>query len=218
MLTVSVLFSFMLLSGSFTYFPVIIGLVEEARQNFASASVDKELPLPPLPPPLPRTQPQSRASRLPRRVLAASQIFQSDENGNITPMTDQSMLSNNNNSAFLTAHDIAVPSTPAPAIARKFSPDTSCAPSESLGGPSQAQIPDIQTPSRQRRRATVSTGSPMPSRIDAKASPSTRKEKSKSQSNLLDMHIVPIADLEAELNKSMPFVIVTSRLSANYLS
>jgi len=196
---------------------MIIEVVEEAKQNFASASVDKELPLPPLPPPLPRTQPHSRTSRLPRRVLAASQIFQSDENGNITPMTDQSMVSNSN-SAFLTAHDIAVPSTPAPVVTRKLSPDTSSAPTENR---SQAQIPDVQTPSRQRRRATVSTGSPMQGRtdgLDAKGSASTRKEKSKSQSNLLDMHIVPIADLEAELNKSKPFVIVTSWLSTNRLS
>ncbi|KAF8879081.1 hypothetical protein CPB84DRAFT_317690 [Gymnopilus junonius] len=81
-------------------------VVEDAKQNFASSSVPKELPLPPLPPPLSRNTSQNRTSRLPRRVLAASQIFQADENGNITPMVDQSMVSTYNTSAFLSPDDL----------------------------------------------------------------------------------------------------------------
>ncbi|KAJ3503995.1 hypothetical protein NLJ89_g8175 [Agrocybe chaxingu] len=73
-------------------------VVEDAKQNFASSTAAKDVPLPPLPPPLSRNGSNTRPSRLPRRVLAASQIFQSDENGNITPMMDQSMMSANTSS------------------------------------------------------------------------------------------------------------------------
>ena len=83
--------------------------------------------------------------------------------------------------------------------------------------PIRMQIPEIHTPSRQRR-ATVSTRSPEPaesqvrpvfddapllSQVDG-GSPSKRKEKSKSHGNLFQRHIAPILVLEAELSKTPP--------------
>ena len=161
---------------------VFIEVVEDAKQNFAAASsTTKDLPLPPLPLPLSRNLSQSRTSRLPRRVLAASQIFQEDENGNLSPMGDQTM-----NSMYLTAMDtskasispVADPSSPVSAPLVSGGSMTSVEPvvssalavkpttndvQEECGGKSQLhmRIPEIHTPSRQRR-ATVSTRSPEP--------------------------------------------------------
>lgn len=127
-------------------------------------------------------------------------------------MIDQTM-----NSAYLTATDISKgsirsPSTPAPAQLATPGKHTSPLPSE---GPSQLQIPEICTPSRQRR-ATVSTRSPEPAEpsFDLEiegGSPSKRKEKSKSHGNLFQFqkHIAPISFLEAELNKGSPIMIFT---------
>lgn len=61
-------------------------------------------------------------------------------------------------------------------------------------------IPEIHTPSRQRR-ATVSTGSPGATLDIDSRSPSKRREKSKSHGNLFQKHITPVSLLEAELNK-----------------
>jgi serine/threonine-protein kinase GIN4 len=161
-------------------------------------SPPKEVALPPLPPPA-RNTPANRSSRIPRRVLAASQIFQSDEHGNITAMVDQSMASNN--SGFLTANDILVSSTPAPTAATAAT--TLTGPELPVETKNQFQIPEVNTPSRQKRRATVSIISPASERPESFVGASSRKEKSKSQTNLLDKHIVPISVLEAEMNKSM---------------
>jgi len=189
---------------------IMIEVLEEAKQNFAAASAPKDVPPPALPPPLSRNTPANRSTRLPRRVLAASQIFQSDENGNITAMVDQSMASYN--SGFLTANDILISSTPAPTPATKTVISTGAEiPVETQN---QFQIPEINTPSRQKRRATVSIGSPATKRpVDT----SPRKEKSKSQTNLLGMHIVPISVLEAEMNKST-FMSDVGRYVANRYS
>ncbi|KAF9525503.1 hypothetical protein CPB83DRAFT_545339 [Crepidotus variabilis] len=183
-------------------------VVEDAKQNFASASPQEDIPLPPLPAPLSRNASQSRTSRLPRRILAASQIFQADENGNITQMVDQSMASNDN-SVFLTANELIPPTPAIKHLAKKSTGQVSEIVEEISEGPSQIQIPEIHTPSRQRRRATVSIGSPtaqekMAGSSELDLSPSKRKEKSKSQSNIFQMHIAPISMLEAELAKSKP--------------
>ncbi|KAF9483411.1 hypothetical protein BDN70DRAFT_318045 [Pholiota conissans] len=198
-------------------------VVEDAKQNFAAASAPQDIPLPPLPLPLSRDRSQTRPTRLPRRVLAASQIFQADENGNITPMPmDQSM----NNSAYLSATDISrgsilppkTPKTPAtPAQLATPEKQTSPLPVEG-NSQSQLRIPEIYTPSRQRR-ATVSTGSPGQAEttrtfdLDIEGgSPSKRKEKSRSHGNLFQRHIAPLSLLEAELNK-VPPPAPTPRLS-----
>ncbi|CAA7265469.1 unnamed protein product [Cyclocybe aegerita] len=199
-------------------------VVEDAKQNFASSTAAKDVPLPPLPPPLSRNGSNTRPSRLPRRVLAASQIFQSDENGNITPMIDQSMMSANT-SSFLSPNDVsristgpASPTTPNTSIAQgsllpakttTMTPQATTSPlpkNIESQGRSSLQIPEIHTPSRQRR-ATVTTRSPEPADpvLDdlEGGSPSKRKEKSKSHGNLFQRHIAPLSFIEAELAKPL---------------
>lgn len=178
----------------------ITEVVEDAKQNFASSSSAHDLPLPPLPLPLACNASQNRSSRLPRRVLAASQIFQADENGNVSPM-DQTMLSTAN-SMYLTPSDTSRGTNPLPADT--FTEPKS--PSLSQGKKNHLQVPEIHTPSRQRR-ATVSTRSPESSDqvSGIEGSPSKQKERSRSYGNLFQMHIAPISLLEAELSKSVLF-------------
>ena len=177
----------------------ITEVVEDAKQNFASTSTAQDLPLPPLP--LPLTCNVSRSSRLPRRVLAASQIFQADENGNVSPM-DQTMLSTVN-STYLSANDTSRDTIPTPTDTFD-DPNTPSSPRQGKKG--LMQIPEIHTPSRQRR-ATVSTRSPEPSEqvSGVEGSPSKWKERSRSYGNLSQMHIAPISLLEAELSKGLIF-------------
>ena len=179
----------------------ITEVVEDAKQNFASTSTAQDLPLPPLPLPFSCSASQNRPSRLPRRVLAASQIFQADENGNVSPM-DQTMLSTAN-STYLSANDTSRGTNPPPTetFAEFKYPS-----SPSQGKKSHLQVPEIHTPSRQRR-ATVSTQSPEPSEqiSGIEGSPSKQKERSRSYGNLFQMRIAPISLLEAELSKSVLF-------------
>jgi serine/threonine-protein kinase GIN4 len=120
----------------------------------------------------------------------------------------------NNNSTFLTADDIVFPSTPAPVVPAKDKAPidpTNKAFDRPAEETYQFQVPEIHTPSRQKRRATVSVTSPVAveklapeaTTSDLGASPSKRREKSKSHSDLLNKRIVPMAVLEAEINKSM---------------
>ena len=164
-------------------------VVEDAQQNFASSSTHQLAPLPPLPlAPLTHStssnRETNRSSRLPRRMLAASEIF-TDDTAEYTA---------NSTGAFATANTTTV---------------TDDVPS---GGPSQI-LPEIQihTPSRQRR-ATVSGRSPeAPLNLDLSfetGSPSKRREKSKSHGNLFQRHIAPVSFLEAELNKRMHFMFL----------
>jgi len=161
--------------------------------NFASSS-RHDAPLPPLPLPLSRNASGNRgnrSTRLPRRVLAASQIF--DENG--TSPVDQSMATTAP-SSFVGVNT---------STAESSWTDATSPPADK----SQFLIPEIHTPSR-RRRATVSTRSPepvSPAPADTGGSPSKRKEKSKSHANLFQLHIAPLSLLEAEINKRM-FLIV----------
>jgi len=151
-------------------------VVEDARQSFASTSTQMT-PLPPLPiAPVSRSY---RSSRLPRKVLAASEIF-SDE----TEQGQNQTMS----SAYATANNTAT-----------LEEGITCS-----EGTSQL-LPVLRTPTR-KRRATVSTRSPEPIEtqntfdIDAE-SPSKRKEKCRSHGNLFQLHITPISMLELELEK-----------------
>ena len=175
-------------------------MVEETCQNFASTSVTTPAPLPLAPlsrsssqyhgtlnTPMPGIQNNinnnsfnaSRSSRLPRRLLPANEIF-----------------------AVSTDPDAPL----SPAQSRGEDPSTSFsythAPESVPGLPSISAI--MQTP--RRRRATISTRSPAQTTTGPTASgifdgsPSKRREKSKSQSNL-DRHIQDVSKLESELNR-----------------
>ena len=176
----------------------ITEVVEDAKQNFASSSSAQDLPLPPLPLPLARNASQNRTSRLPRRVLAASQIFQSDEDGNVSPM-DQSMVSTGN-STYLSVNNTSRCGIKSPPV-DTFTGAQSPSPNQTK---SHLHVPEIHTPSRQRR-ATVSSRSPEATKqvFDGEGTPSKQKERSRSYGNLFQMHIAPISVLEAELSKSV---------------
>lgn len=157
-------------------------VVEDARQTFASSSTHELATLPSLPvAPLSRSASHNRtnrSSRLPRKVLAASQIFTDDDDRSAFDLS-------NITGSYATANNTTT---------------------EQSEGRSLLQLPVIYTPSRPRR-ATVSICSPektlqTPPDMDIETgSPSKRREKSKSHGNLFQLHIAPISFLEAEINK-----------------
>jgi serine/threonine-protein kinase GIN4 len=157
--------------------------VEDARQNFASSNVTR---LPPLPlAPLSRSGSQSRGSRLPRKPLAANQIFASDG------VVDQSTSFCDPGVDKSVAFERPLPLLPLDTSGLTMADGT------------------MRSPPRQRR-ATVSTRSPEPVNADNDCdpligSPSKRKEKSRSQGNLMQP-ISPISQLEYELQRrEIPF-------------
>ncbi|KAI0081624.1 hypothetical protein K474DRAFT_1671815 [Panus rudis PR-1116 ss-1] len=182
-------------------------VVEETRQSFAASS--GSMTLPPLPVAPARSRDRSnlsgsgqglnksqRSNRVPRRILAANQIFVDEyQSGEISPgFTSTEYLSSAPPSApplnvSFALTDITIPTIPDEQSKLMQSPTSVTA----------VQMP--QTPSR-ARRATVVTRSPEPKgqkpelKIDVE-SPS-HKEKSKSQ-NDLGRAITPIHQLEFEL-------------------
>jgi hypothetical protein len=156
-------------------FSDIAEVVEDARQNFASSS--REItPLPPLPlAPLSRATSQTyRSSRLPRKVLAASQIFAdpADESQNMSSL------------------DAAATSTVANA-------DLSEGTSQTLTRP---RTPTRQ----RRATVSARSPEPADASFDIEmetGSPSKRKEKSRSHADLLERRITPVAQLELEIAK-----------------
>ncbi|KAG6853053.1 hypothetical protein C0991_007197 [Blastosporella zonata] len=158
-------------------------VVEDARQTFASSSTHELKTLPSLPvAPLSRSQTRSnRSSRLPRKILAASQIFANpnDPSYNLSSVTN--------------SYATATESSADPAADR-----------------SQLQLPEVQTPRKRRatvsicspEKAPKTLASPQP--VTGSPSPSKRREKSKSHGNLniFQLHIAPISMLDAELNKT----------------
>ncbi|KAF7980025.1 hypothetical protein HWV62_40146 [Athelia sp. TMB] len=149
-------------------------VVEHARQNFVSASTVSVAPLP-VPPSRSSSQNRTtRSSRLPRKVLAASQIFS----------PDASCEASTSLSTFLAADPSSFDKT-LPTI-----------PSETT------DFIAMSTPPR-RRRATITTRSPELKKqesFDIDASPSKRRGKARSQGNLL-RPIETIERLELELQK-----------------
>ncbi|KAI0038637.1 hypothetical protein FA95DRAFT_1684578 [Auriscalpium vulgare] len=171
-------------------------VVEDARQNFASSSVAH---LPPLPiAPISRSTSHrtnlrdlsNRSSRLPRKILAASQIFSTDGDGELSPadqsfsFMSSSVLSASQNSTNV--NRTRMPEHTLPVI-----------PSEE---PTRATM-SMESPLRMRR-ATVMGRSPEKSlSLDIETgSPSRRKEKSKSQ-NDLQRAITPVSRLTFELER-----------------
>jgi len=171
------------------------GVVEETRHNFAFASrTITPPPMLPLSPPISRSNSQvhglnaSRSSsRFPRRVLAANEIFCNDPDAPLSP--GRSPLADHSNS-FL-GH---------------MSPNDT-------GFPHSAVLPAINVPAHtpRKRRATISTRSPKVDEndIDTLASPSKRREKSRSQGNL-DRHIRPMDKLELDLARGRFFACAMS--------
>ncbi|KAJ6585267.1 hypothetical protein B0H19DRAFT_1368651 [Mycena capillaripes] len=152
-------------------------VVEDARQNFASSS--REItPLPPLPlAPLSRATSQThtyRSSRLPRKVLAASQIFAdpADSSYNMSSMN-------------------------AVATSTVANTDFSEGASQILAG---LHTPTRQ----RRATVSARSPEPADASFDIDmetGSPSKRKEKSRSHADLLDRRITPVAQLELEISK-----------------
>jgi hypothetical protein len=163
------------------------GVVEETRQNFAFASTSiAPPPALPLSPPISRSNSQAlnanasrSSSRLPKRMLAANEIFCNDPNAPLSPGRSALADQTNSFSGYM-SHD-------------------------NSGFSQRAGVPTInvlaQTPRRQRR-ATISTRSPKVDEndIDGLGSPSRRREKSRSQGNL-DRHIRPVDKLEFDLTR-----------------
>ena len=169
--------------------------MEETCQNFASTSVTTPAPLPLAPlsrssshhgilnTPTPAAHSSfnaSRSSRLPRRLLAANEIFAEPTDPD-APLSPAQSHGEDSSTSFSYIH---APESSVPVL------------------PSISVI--MQTP--RRRRATISTRSPAQTRTGSGSSgvfdgsPSKRREKSKSQSNL-DRHIQDVAKLEFELNR-----------------
>ncbi|KAG2360673.1 hypothetical protein BDR07DRAFT_1411994 [Suillus spraguei] len=171
-------------------------VVEETRQNFAFASTSiTSPPALPLSPPISRSNSQAlnsrSSSRLPKRMLAANEIFCNDPDAPLSP--GRSALGDQTNS-----------------FSRCMSPDDSRF-AQRTGMPTINML--AQTPRRQRR-ATISTGSPKVDEndMDGLGSPSKRREKSRSQGNL-DRHIRPVDKLEFDLTRETA-AAPTPRLSA----
>lgn len=181
-------------------------VVEDARQNFA-ASNNGSGPLPPLPvAPISRRASltrTNRSSRVPRKILAANQIF---VDGYESGVLDRSISSADRTSSYSTVNNSGANATSV--LMNQTLPTI---PSEQPSRVDQVDSPAVpQTPSR-KRRATVVTRSPEPNRnalvqdidpVSPYTSPSKRREKSKSQNDLA-RPITPVMKLEFELERRM---------------
>ncbi|KAH8082009.1 hypothetical protein BXZ70DRAFT_631704 [Cristinia sonorae] len=220
-------------------------VVEDARQNFNASTTAG--PLPPLPVApvsrpklnastnskatneLSRSQ-RSNTSRVPRKILAANQIFVNEyESGMIdsaapSPLAssfDLGTSSQNYSSSFA-----AAPRSPQEkSFANSTLPTIPSEDERSRVVPSVV----VSTPAKSRaRRATVVTMSPEPKAKPAQrpslevdtaitSSPSKRREKSRSQNDLshLGRTITPVTQLEFEIERlSKPTPPANTRLSA----
>ncbi|KAJ8080316.1 hypothetical protein AAF712_015316 [Marasmius tenuissimus] len=157
-------------------------VVEDARDSFTTGTPTT---LPPLPlPPASRSR-SNRSSRLPRRVLAANEIF-----------SDTSMLDTSTADQSMTSYVTSITTSPAPTKSTKPTEEKDQSP---------AAVPESHSTPNRQRRATVSILSP-PEHVasdifELNDSPSRRKEKSKSHGNLLQRHIAPPSELAAALNQ-----------------
>ncbi|KAH6912813.1 CAMK/CAMKL/MARK protein kinase [Coprinopsis sp. MPI-PUGE-AT-0042] len=177
-------------------------VVEEAQAEFAAMAPKKEYSLPPAP--LPSSRPQARrkrSTRLPRKLLAASQIF--DENGQPSPVTSPAPPSS-----------YSGPGTPRSGSTAPTTQNTSVVTSPPSAISTNFVIPEILTPSKQKRRATVSARSPGPlisgkfaEDMDSSMStselrsPPNNMKRNQSQSTLAKLGIMPLA-LDADGKKS----------------
>ncbi|KAL1950380.1 hypothetical protein VTO73DRAFT_5504 [Trametes versicolor] len=190
-------------------------VVDEARQNFAASTSSG--PLPPLPvAPVSRrssyTSRSARANRMPRKIMAANQIFVNEyESGVFDRSTLSASASPLPSPSFLNTMNFAEHSLPTipSEMPSRVSHDNDVEHSRSYMGeeqPGRASTSALavpETPSR-KRRATVVTRSPEMKRktpsLEIDTSPSKRREKSKSYSELV-RPITPITKLEFELER-----------------
>ncbi|KAL1702744.1 kinase-like domain-containing protein [Schizophyllum commune] len=152
-------------------------VVQDAKLKFEAERVE---PLPPMPlSPASRsgsTHYTQRSSRVPRKIPAAYQIFaDGTEDGAANTNTKRNSL----------ATSMASMAASAPGHSQTVNERSR----------SVLVVPEIVTPSRQRR-ATVSE-----TMDQVNESPLSRKEKSKSQGDLFQRRIAPLAKLELELER-----------------
>ncbi|KAI0826825.1 hypothetical protein BC628DRAFT_1410038 [Trametes gibbosa] len=186
--------------------------------NFAASSSTSSTPLPP-PPPIASvsrrssyTNRSARANRVPRKILPANQIFVNEyEAGSaydrstsmspsMSPLPSPSFLNT------LNFADHSLPTIPSELPSRVSHDESRDQDQSRTSAAAGASLVVPETPTR-RRRATVVTRSPETKREKAKPSlellelsPSKRREKSKSHSDLV-RPITPISRLEFELER-----------------
>ncbi|OCH84370.1 kinase-like protein [Obba rivulosa] len=177
-------------------------LVEDTRQNFAATTSVPPAPLPISPvsrrPSITRSN--RSTGRMPRKILAASEIFADVSQiveGELSPRSDSVFPTSPMGWSREDKTNLDVLEHTLPTI-----------PSEQPSTASPVQSPMPETP--RRRRATVVTRSPEPAherkasldlQVDTTSpSPSKRREKSKSQNDLA-RPITPVTRLEFELEQ-----------------
>ncbi|KAI0769137.1 hypothetical protein BD413DRAFT_560042 [Trametes elegans] len=207
-------------------------VVDEARQNFAASTSSGPLPALPVAPVSRRSSYNTRSgrNRVARKILPANQIFVDgyepsthDRSTASASMSVSASASPLPSPSFLNTMNFAehsLPTIPSELPSRVSHEDSrSCAgepelrPEASGAGLAALAIPG--TPSR-KRRATVVTRSPENKRktpsLEIDTSPSKKREKSKSQSDLA-RPITPVTKLEFELQR-LAQPTPTPRLSA----
>ena len=153
-------------------------VVADARQNFEAARpVQPVFSLTPAPPPSRRPSQRRTTQRMPRKILAANQIFNSDGEASVCPETSTSAPATANSSTF---------AIPEPSQVSVIIEETSVL---------LSQTPPV-SPAR-RRRATVMTRSP----VSKKKTSDEPVQGSPSKRSLLYGQIFPRAELERELER-----------------
>ena len=196
-------------------------VVDEARQNFAASTSSAPAPALPIAPMSRRSSySRSRGNRVPRKILAANQIFVNEYEPEAYSNRHSAAFSLDRSAASMSPlpspsyfnttnfQDHTLPTIPSEApsgavepLSQSLSYADSPRRADSMGPTVVLSSP--QTPSR-KRRATVVTRSPENGRkalsLEIDVSPSKRREKSRSHGDLL-RPITPITKLEFELER-----------------
>ncbi|TEB40031.1 hypothetical protein FA13DRAFT_1751165 [Coprinellus micaceus] len=161
-------------------------VVEEAKANFEAADPNREYTLPPLPVPPSQTR-RVRSGRLPRRVLAASQIF--DESGAPSSL-DSSFASNAPPSSYCPPPSAETSNLGTPS---EF-PSVAASPADE-----QFVIPEILTPSKQRRATISTTRSPSsPPRMEMAEGFSRHR----GHNSLAQLRVTPLSQLDSDVRRA----------------
>lgn len=157
-------------------------VVADARQTFEAARPVQPVSLTPAPPPSRRSSQRRTTQRMPRKILAANQIFNEDGEASVCPETPTSAPATANSSTF---------AIPEPSQVSIIVEETSVL---------LSQTPPV-SPAR-RRRATVMTRSPE----TKKKTSDDLVQGSPSKRSLLYGQIFPRAELERELERRKSLV------------